>query len=200
VYTHEQNSEIPPFISTIHLSLASVIDDDGVTAYDADDLGDTGVAEDTVITLNPTGKEIRFGRAYLENSFGPETADLPQPFATQYLNTSGSYVVNDQDDCTNFDSAKITLTSGTLNENLTGVNAITGQLDNGKTRAMLLTAPGAGNQGTVTVEYDIYPWLKYDWDWDGVTAKEFNENPNAVATFGVFRGNDRIIYQREVNN
>ncbi|MCW8833317.1 MAG: LamG domain-containing protein, partial [Colwellia sp.] len=69
IYTHEQNSEIIPFTSDIKLRLASVIDEDGVTANDADGDPDGAgaiVEADTVITLNPTGKEIRFGRAYLE--------------------------------------------------------------------------------------------------------------------------------------
>ncbi|MDO6706391.1 DUF6701 domain-containing protein [Photobacterium sp. 1_MG-2023] len=37
------------------------------------------------------------------------------------------------------------------------------------------------------------PWLLYDWrgQWD--------ENPSAVVTFGLYRGNDRIIYRGERN-
>lgn len=201
IYTHEQNAEVSPFTSIIHLSLVSVIDEDGVTANDADGLGDTGIATDTVITLKPTGRQIRFGRAYLDNSFGPETSRLPQPFAVQYLNTAGKFVINTEDTCTNFNTDNITLTSGTLDESFTSVIAANGQFDdelpNGKTRAMLLEITGSGNQGTVNVEYDIYSWLKYDWDWDGVSAKEFTDNPSAIATFGMYRGNDRIIYQRE---
>jgi MSHA biogenesis protein MshQ len=118
----------------------------------------------------------------------------------QYLNVSGKYAINTQVNCTTFDASEISLTSGTLDKNLTGVNTITSQLEEGETRAMLLTAPGAENQGTVLVEYEIYDWLKYDWTWNGVDAKVLDENPSAVATFGLFRGNDRIIYQREVNN
>ena len=200
VYTHEQNSEVTPFIADINLSIASVIDEDDVTADDAD--GDTGVATDTVITLNPVGKEIRFGRAYLANSFGPETSDLPQPLFMQYLNIAGIYVTNEQDTCTDFNASHITLTSGTLNKSYTSVNTVMGQFDDdlpdGETRAMFLIAPEAGNQGTIGVEYEIYSWLKYDWHWNGVAVKEFDENPTATATFGLFRGNDRIIYQREV--
>jgi MSHA biogenesis protein MshQ len=109
-------------------------------------------------------------------------------------------VVNEQDSCTKYDASNITLTSGTLNKSLTGVNAVTGQLDECETRAMILTAPGAGNQGTINIEYGTYSWLKYGWNWNGVDAKLFDENPTATATFGVFRGNDRIIYQREVFN
>ena len=190
LYPHNENSEINAQDNDIDFVI------DQVNFVDSD-----GVGINSPVNITDTiGINLRFGRAYLENSFGPETADLPQPFSVQYLNTGGVYVMNVQDSCTHFDSNKITLTSGTLNKNLTSVNAVSGQLENGETRAMLLTAPGAQNQGTIGVEYDIYDWLKYDWDWDGVEPKVFDKNPNAVATFGLFRGNDRIIYQREVNN
>ncbi|WP_372377364.1 DUF6701 domain-containing protein [Vibrio natriegens] len=36
------------------------------------------------------------------------------------------------------------------------------------------------------------PWLKYDWDNDGE-----EENPSSVVTFGIHRGNDRVIYRGE---
>ncbi|MDF2153474.1 polymer-forming cytoskeletal protein [Vibrio sp. CAU 1672] len=39
------------------------------------------------------------------------------------------------------------------------------------------------------------PWLKYNWDTS--TAEE--DNPPAVVTFGIHRGNDRIIYRGEPN-
>jgi len=189
-YPRNENSEINAADNDINFLI------DQANFVDADLVAITAPVNIT----DTVGINLRFGRAYLENSFGPETADLPQPFSIQYLNSSGNYVLNEQDSCTNFATTNITLTSGTLDKNLTGVNASTGQLDKGETRAMVLTAPGAGNQGTVNVEYDIYTWLKYDWDWNGVAAKDFSDNPSAIATFGLFRGNDRIIYQREVNN
>ena len=205
VYTHEQNSEILPFTSTIHLSLASVIDEDGVTADDADGNGDTGVAEDSVITLNPTGREIRFGRAYLENSFGPETSTLGQVLSVEYFDGT-NFVLADTDTCTKYNSTNVSF--GSPNEvslDADDIPAVSGFFvdivdePDGVTRKIVLPAAGEGNQGAVEVIYDIYSWLEYDWDWNGVTAKEFNENPSAVATFGLFRGNDRIIYQREVH-
>lgn len=36
------------------------------------------------------------------------------------------------------------------------------------------------------------PWLKYDWDNDGS-----EDNPSSVVTFGIHRGNDRVIYRGE---
>ena len=50
--------------------------------------------------------------------------------------------------------------------------------------------------------YSIYDWLKYDWNNidEGSDGLIYDDDPSATATFGIFRGNDRIIYQREVNN
>jgi MSHA biogenesis protein MshQ len=73
-------------------------------------------------------------------------------------------------------------------------------LPNGATRQIFLPALAAGNRGMVEIFYTIYPWLQYDWNWNGVEVKVFDENPSAIATFGLYRGNDRIIYIREVYN
>ncbi|MFT6193315.1 MAG: putative acyltransferase (DUF342 family) [Cognaticolwellia sp.] len=195
-YPRNANSEVKAQNTDIDFLIDQVnfVDSDGIGITNPKDITET------------TSINLRFGRALIENSFGPETADLPQNFSTQYLNASDNYVLNEQDSCTIYDTKtrdganNITLTSGTLNKNLTGVNTVTGPLAEGKTRAMILTAPGPGKQGTIDVEYDIYSWLKYDWNWNGVDTKTFGENPTATATFGQFRGNDRIISWKEVFN
>ncbi len=208
VYKHEENSEIIPFTSDINLSIASITDSDGVSAVDADGNGDTGTASDTVITLNPSGKEIRFGRTYLANSFGPETSKLPQTLQVQYLSSVNGLVFHYEptidDVCTAYNSANVNLTTldPALNKNKININVVSGQFLSGETKNIELqvTPPSAGFQGKIGVEYDVYPWLEYYWNWSGTGSKTLNANPTAVATFGVFRGNDRIIYQREVTN
>ena len=37
------------------------------------------------------------------------------------------------------------------------------------------------------------PWLKYNWD----TSTPEEDDPSAIVTFGIHRGNDRIIYRGE---
>jgi MSHA biogenesis protein MshQ len=60
-----------------------------------------------------------------------------------------------------------------------------------------LSKPGAGNDGSVDLHYDLsgagIPWLQYDWDNDGT----HDDNPTARATFGIYKGNKHIIYIRE---
>jgi len=187
-YPRNENSEVIAQDNDINFLI------DQVNFVDSDGIGITNPVDIT----STTGINLRFGRALIENSFGPETANFSQKLSTEYLNASGRYVVNEQDSCTPYNASNVILHSGTLDKNLVSVNAVTGQLEKGETQAIILTAPGAGNQGTINIEYDIYSWLKYDWNWNGVDTKSFDENPTATATFGLFRGNDRITYQGEV--
>jgi len=202
-YHHELNAETNKFTTDINLTIVSVIDEDGVIAKDADgdfDGGDPTNALDSVLTLEATGVEIRFGRANIENSYGPETSSLPQALSVEYFE-NGNYILAADDICSLYNTNKISF--GTLNEvslDEANINPVDGKFDdaldppNGLTRQIVLPAAGSGNQGSVEVIYTIYDWLKYDWTGDG----NFTDDPSATATFGIFRGNDRIIYQREI--
>lgn len=213
VYLHEQNAEISPFPSKIELGIDALEDSDGVPAIDSD--GDTD--NNRLWVLKPTSKEIRFGRVQLENNYGPETSNLPQPLSVNYFK-DGQYVLSEDDNCTPYDSSKVKVTDISLINfssvpPLPDITSVLGKFINatspGETRAIELTAPGDGNRGQVCVSYDIYPWLQYKWAIDknnlqcpfGESDVDtlYNDNPFGIATFGIYRGNDRIIYQREVS-
>jgi MSHA biogenesis protein MshQ len=53
-------------------------------------------------------------------------------------------------------------------------------------------------RGSLDFEYQVPPWLQYDWNGNSDNDDAFDQNPTATITFGLFRGNDRIIYQREI--
>ena len=210
IYVRDSNAEYNEFISNIYLQIVSVIDQDGVMAIDADgdfDGGDPTNALDTVLTLEPTGVEVRFGRAYLANSFGPETSKLPQELSVQYLKDN-KYILATDDVCSLYNSDQVSFGAnevGIVEANIDEVDGTFGEvldLPNGITRAIELPAAGTGNRGEVEVIYSIYDWLKYDWNNidEGSDGLIYDDDPSATATFGIFRGNDRIIYQREVNN
>jgi MSHA biogenesis protein MshQ len=57
-----------------------------------------------------------------------------------------------------------------------------------------LAAPGAGNSGSVLINGTVPAWLRHDWD----TATSGDENPSGQATFGIFGGETRQIYTREI--
>ena len=182
-----------PFTSDINFSTATVKDDDGVDLIQS---SGTSTTEDA----SPTGVKIRFGRLLLKNSFGPETSNLPQLLQVEYFDGTG-FVVNQDDNCTSYDANNISL-NATVNDNSLDPDDIeavgdTGDFIDGKTQEIALKFKVLGDEshGEVGVSYDTYDWLKFDWKVDGVYI-----NPSATATFGLFRGNDRIIYMREVFN
>ena len=55
-----------------------------------------------------------------------------------------------------------------------------------------LNAPGLNQYGSLRVEVIVPSWLQFDWDGDGSV-----DLPTATATFGRYRGSDRVIFWRE---
>ena len=196
-YDKNANSLVGEFTTAYDIVVNSIEDSDNANASIS--LASNLPSSNTV---SPMGVNLRFGRWIIENTFGPERSDLPLPMATQYYDGS-SFKTNTLDNCTVYDGdndANHSLTVSDLTNplsatNLTPVSGIgsfvlgLGELVIGQTTD--------GSQGQIRISYDATPtWLKYDWDGDG----EYDNDPTAVATFGIFRGNDRIIYQREVHN
>lgn len=179
-YNRSANALVAPFTSDIDFSVAAITDADNVNVT-------------TTVDASPTGVEIRFARLVLGNSFGPETSNFPQPMQLEHFDGTG-FIISSDNNCSNYDASKMSLTNISLNPALTPKLGGAGSFQLGKTQAIELQAPGAGNQGQIGVSYDAYDWLKYDWDNDGV----YDDSPSAIATFGIYRGNDRIIHWREV--
>jgi predicted acyltransferase (DUF342 family) len=181
-YNRSANAVVTPFTSDIDFSTATVIDTDSVNVT-------------TTVAASPTGVEIRFGRLILKNSFGPETSNLPQPMQLEHFDGT-AFTVTSDNNCVSYDASNMILTNISLDPSLSNVLGGTGSFVLGKTREIQLESPGVGNQGEIGVSYDTYNWLKYDWDNDGA----YDDNPSVVTTFGLYRGNDRIIYWREISN
>jgi len=154
--------------------------------------------------------QFRFGRLRLEDSYGPETANLPVRFLTEYWNGSG-WLQNTDDSCTTLARTEIIYPQGAINNTAyrtvtvgggttigqyAAINATHVTVDDGDA-GHYFTAPGAGNTGTFDVEVDLtdYPWLRFDWNNDG----NFNDaaHPSANFTFGSYRGHDRVLYWLE---
>jgi len=194
-YTRNSLSIVSPFDAALELPIASIQDSDNVQLK----------PEDTNIYFsNPTFSsdllntvEIRFGRLVLENSFGSETSDLAQSMQLEHFNGT-DFIVTSDNDYVSFNATKIALENISLDPSLTNVIGGTGNFFSGKTRDIELEAPGT--IGKIGVTYDIYDWLEYDWPTSGTGDQTFDDDPTAEATFGVFRGNDRIISWREVGN
>ena len=193
-YNRELNSIIAPYTADIDLKIVSITDDDGIDANDADGDNTNG----TVLTLNPFGLEVRFGRWYIENTYGPETHDLAMPMQIQYWD-GNKFATNNADNFTVFNaSSKGTITDISLAPAITSVFG-NGSFITGKTNNLILSSPGANNHGEISFSYTAPTWLQFDWkNEDGGFNGPYDDNPSANATFGLYRGNDRIISWREV--
>lgn len=138
----------------------------------------------------PIGNTVayRYGRLRLEEATGDETRSLPVVLKAEYFDGSG-FVLNSADQCSSVTPASLTATgSPTLQ-----VSGTTGLLSNGKntTNSLLLSAPNQA--GTWQLKYTTPSHLKYNWD----PTVAGDEDPTSQALFGRYRGNDRLIFQRE---
>lgn len=136
------------------------------------------------------GSELKFyyGRYRLENAYGNAFQPLPVMLKAEVWNGS-QFVLHSADSCSPVDSALLTAT-GTPALTKSGGNTTLGAGVNAL-NSLLLAPPG--QNGSWTLQYAAPAWLKYNWN----PATAGDENPSATALFGRYRGNDRLIYQRE---
>ncbi len=196
-YLKEPASLVAPFVPDYRITLNGVTDLDGISSTQP------------ALSLQPNfGFDLRYGRIALENAYGPETLPLTVPMSAQYFD-GNRFVTNADESCWVFNlpgDADLDFSNSAINDGDTSVSTVVdGQMLAGSVPLgdrLVLSAPGEGkseapgNRGIV-VEMETPVWLRDFWD-DGFPNDLVN--PSALATFGVFRGNDRIIYWQEVLN
>ncbi len=206
-YQRPVSVNIPPFDADIRLTVEI---DDG-EAMGMQSLNNIGFATD----LNAGGSDynltnerlLRHGRWKMENAFGPETESLAIKAHAQYYTLQNRFDFNPDDTCTMIpDSAIATSPVGTGMNHLESIAVGSGTSDfsfnspllPGVDENFILTSPGAGNVGNVMINVDLssHFWLQFDWDQNG----SLDNHPAINASFGQFRGHDKIIYWREVRN
>jgi len=201
-----RTTPIVPFNAQITLSI-NVLDTDAVAATNP------------IVMGNPSGiafiggAEQRYGRIAFRNAVGSELLNLPLPMHAEYFQrTSAGFTQSVADSCSTGMSLGLNGYGGNLNAGETcildtgnpGVSgagcAIAGPA--GQQFKMppvtgdfvaILRAPGAGNDGTVTVTAVVPTWLRFDWN----AANPGLENPSGIATFGIFKGDSKRIFQTE---
>ncbi|WP_416398951.1 DUF6701 domain-containing protein [Allohahella sp. A8] len=163
----------------------------------------TGGCQSYQMSLDTTSLPVKivYGRMALENAFGPEVTDLIVPVRSEYW-TGSVWAVNEDDNCSIYNTADTTLDSytGALGAGDTEVRIAASApaqrtLQAGRyldAAPLLLTQPKDSKTGSVRLTHSVPDWLKFDWDGNGTA-----DDPSAIATFGQFRGHDRIIYWRE---
>lgn len=168
------------------------------------------------ISYTGSNKTHRWGRLVLNNAHGSELTPLSIPTYTEYYNGS-ALVKNNSDSCTSFipandfsisdpadfncsfatQTSPVSVGSGSVKASMSPTTVSNGDTtltisDNTDTTQ----GPGAGNVGYVeiTTKLTNLSWLMFDWDADSA----HDNCPSARATFGIYKGNSRMIYFREV--
>lgn len=145
--------------------------------------------------------DVRFGRIALDDVGGNQGSTLHIPLRIEYWNGS-RFIANPNDNQTDVKGVTAAEThiwpTGTDADPKAVTLGAGGEVSSGSSRSVTATQAEPYRQQTrVWLDLDDskngLPWLKYNWD----NKKAGEENPSSVVTFGIHRGNDRVIYRGE---
>lgn len=190
-FTKNALAKVAPFTGKINLQLAGLTDTDSVPLQAS-------------LSMQPAGHMMHYGRLSSQSVNGAETDPLQVPFVMQSWDGT-QFQINTDDDCTQWSSSmqhynnlaigvqsSITLqggTGGTTQVTLTQSGVVTDGAG-----SIQFSAPGNGASGWVDISPDNLPvWMQDYWNNSSLSAM-----PPVRATFGYYRGNDRLIYRRQV--
>ncbi|WP_038891149.1 DUF6701 domain-containing protein [Vibrio campbellii] len=158
----------------------------------------TVIESDSVLAPQP---DIRFGRVDLADVGGNQGSTLHVPLRVEFWNGS-RFIANPDDSQTDVKG----VTAAETHIWPTGTDAVPktvtlgagGKVSEGYSRTVTAKEAESYRQQTrVWLDLDAsangLPWLKYNWEKDNAGE----ENPSSVVTFGIHRGNDRVIYRGE---
>lgn len=148
--------------------------------------------------------DIRYGRIFIENAFGPGSRALPVPAYAEYFNGT-QFIFNTLDSCTILSNSLFDLhgasapaagilTGAVVGSSTTNLERPLNSLVAGEL-GLVFSAPNSQGEVTISLDLSTLPFLQFDWNNDGSQ----DNPPTATATFGTYRGNDRIIYRREIS-
>jgi MSHA biogenesis protein MshQ len=185
-----------PFDAEIALSI-DVLDLDGVAAL-ANPVSFGAASAGNGIAFS-AGKQLRFGRALLGNAHGSELLPLAVPLRAEYWTGSG-FASNTSDSCTAVPLAELALAPSP--PPLTTTPSLTSPLVAGDA-GLSLSAPGSPGYFDLLLDLSsasgaALPWLRYDWPFDGNSDGSFDDDPQGRATFGIYSGDEPLVYVREV--
>ncbi|AVZ79760.1 hypothetical protein C3497_10165 [Zoogloeaceae bacteirum Par-f-2] len=202
-YEKPANPEAP-FDARVHLDLtaADLTDEDGI-CHDPDGDGDC----DGFRLANIGGTQLRWGRLEVERRHQHlETEPVTLPLRAKYF-AGSRFVLNADDNCSALtDNGKLHLDNGSEPTQTDGNIIVGGGITTlsglgsfaGGELALQFSAPGLGNAGFVDVTPQLeaagLSWLRYDWDGDGA----HDDNPRGRASWGLYRGNPKVIRIRDV--
>ena len=140
---------------------------------------------------------VRYGRMAVLPGSASELEALDVPLLAQYFDGSG-FRPQTADLCSLYALGDATLSDYQLALDAGETNAagpvtpttlVAGR--DSSAAPLLLSAPGAGNAGSVLLQLTTPFWLQFDWTGLGIS------NPAARMHFGQFRGHDRVVFWGE---
>ncbi|WP_264673059.1 DUF6701 domain-containing protein [Marinobacter sp. C1S70] len=180
VYPKSAASRIAPFSPDLTFLLQPMTDADNVPV--------TGIAAGGEPIKPIAAFPVRYGRLSPQNVYGPENIEkLQMPLQMEYWNGTRFVLSDDSPGCTPWNTSNITSNSANHHDLVTANGTFTDGLGGP------LVLETNGSEGTDTLIWGgVEDWKKDDLDGDGSL-----DDPTATATFGVYRGHDRVIYWRE---
>lgn len=182
----------------------------GVAPVDGDNVALNAVDLDLDIDNDSTNDHrlidttfIYYGRLSVENAFGSELVPLSIALRTEYYDSlTSTFIANTVDNCTSYDApvdidllaAAYTLPLTSSDLALTGAGTLTAGVATFSLHDNLDPSAGPGVTGDVTYNFVVPAYLQFDWD-PGVAGVE---DPSAKASFGIYSGDSKQIYFRQI--
>jgi hypothetical protein len=188
------------------------VDSDGVTTLMDMDTNNDNVDDHTQVNASST--EVRHGRMKIANVYGSELLGLSIPLMVEYWNGS-AFITNTLDNETRLGAAAIGLANYRGNLAAGETTATVGGAFVAGVGSLSLSAPNIGNNGSVdliinsgttateapcntltpdpTTSGAHLSYLRGMW-----CGSLYDKDPVARATFGLYKGNDKQIYFREL--
>ncbi|MGM9480415.1 DUF6701 domain-containing protein [Roseateles sp. NT4] len=207
-----------PFDNTLFGIAPLDQDNVGMRAFDLD--ADPAIAGNDHTRVHPGQIPLRYGRLRLQNALSAANRALKLPLSAQYWN-GGIFVNNALDSCTRITDTNLSF--GNFRKTLTSADAVMNPnavtVDPANPVYITLAAPGGGRLGSMDVTVALgstsadASCLKTASGWTASKAATAGANlaslrgawcgntatsdPSARATWGLFRGSDGVVYQRE---
>ncbi len=181
-------SEDLPFTASVQMEFAAA------ALQDSDGVCQGAGGSCSGYTFSFAGTEVRLGRLQIGNAHGSELQSLSLPLQLQSWQSQAGrnlFLAENADSCS---SALLqTAELGPYTGNLEGHTQASLGWPLAAQGSLLLSAPGAGNQGSVLARLrDTPAWLWFDWRGAG------REPASGLASFGIHRGSAPLIYRREL--
>ena len=216
--TFNRNLTTPQSTFTAAINLTVSVSDASESAVTGNGVITSAVAAQFNSIAFDSGNAFRYGRMKLTNAHGSELLNLPVPLEAQYWNGT-SFVTNTVDNCSALIASNIS--QGNYTKNLAAcetASSIGSRLISGIGN-LVMVKPGAGNNGSVDLSVKLSTvsatdktcvaplpvsqtnatsanaaWLRGKWSG----SANYDKDPIARATFGVYKNANEFIYMREI--